>query len=383
MSLSQPQDRVELKEYIKTKLGAPVIQINVSDEQMDVAIDDAFQFFVDRQHYESVERMYLTTKVTPAFRRFLKSGVGISVEQDGGSTISSDGIVSTLQLVSSGDSYPVTDGVGAPLYAIGTTGGSGSKLTVDVTPGRTVDGGLIGVTVADGGKGYVVGDQVQISESDGGTPAVFQVTEVVTSSPLYSEAVFSEQTNYIKMPDGVNGVTNILKKTGFRSVDGTIPGVGMFNPFLMGGDGGTFGQPGNMHFDLTSYYTMQQYIATLDWMIYPPISYNYNRKTHRLHINSDSLNGVDTGDFLVFEVDMVASPEVFPDMWNQRFFKELSVANVQLVWGRVLTKYQQVQLPGGITMNGDAIKQEAQETIAELKERFAMDFADPVLDMIG
>ena len=35
MSLASPQNREELKSYIKTRLGAPVLQINVSDEQMD------------------------------------------------------------------------------------------------------------------------------------------------------------------------------------------------------------------------------------------------------------------------------------------------------------------------------------------------------------
>ena len=57
--------------------------------------------------------------------------------------------------------------------------------------------------------------------------------------------------------------------------------------------------------------------------------------------------------------------------------------HTQLAWGRVLTKYQNVQLPGGITMNGEAIKQEAQETLNRLKDRFAWDYADPVLDLIG
>ena len=385
MSISQPQNREELKSYIKTKLGAPVIQINVADEQMDLAIDDAFQYFIDRQHYEAVERVYLTVKVTPAFRQFLRTGKQIDVAQTNEPGVSASGIVSTLQLVTPGDSYPLTDGVGAPLYAVATSGGTGEKLTVNVDAGRTVSGGLLSVSVADGGSGYQVGDQIEISGSDGGTPAVFQVDTITTSSPLFSEASFSEQNNFIVLPEGVNGVSRILKKSGALATGGIVPGAAFFNPFLMGMGGGmgAASQVGGMNFDLTSYYSMQQYLATLDFMVYPPLSYNYHRQTRRLHINSDTLNGIETGDFLVFEVDMVASPEIFPEMWNQRFFKELSTAYVQLAWGRVLTKYQQVQLPGGITMNGDAIKEEAQQTIQDLKERFNWDYADPVLDIVG
>ena len=38
MSIASPESRADLKEYIKTKLGAPVLQVNVSDEQMDVCL---------------------------------------------------------------------------------------------------------------------------------------------------------------------------------------------------------------------------------------------------------------------------------------------------------------------------------------------------------
>ena len=67
MSVASPQNRDELKQYIKTKLGAPVLQINVSDEQMDLAINDAFQYFYERQHFDATEQVYLSMKMEPAF----------------------------------------------------------------------------------------------------------------------------------------------------------------------------------------------------------------------------------------------------------------------------------------------------------------------------
>ena len=67
MSISSPQDRTEFKQYLLTKLGAPVIEINVADEQLDIVIDDAFQFFNERQHFYGTERMYLTTQITSQF----------------------------------------------------------------------------------------------------------------------------------------------------------------------------------------------------------------------------------------------------------------------------------------------------------------------------
>ena len=74
---------------------------------------------------------------------------------------------------------------------------------------------------------------------------------------------------------------------------------------------------------------------------------------------------------------------MFPEVYNDMFLKQLATAYVQLAWGRVLTKYQQVQLPGGITMNGDQIYNDAKEEIATIKERFMLDYGDYALDIVG
>ena len=63
--MAKPQTREDLKEYCLRKLGHPVLEINVSDEQVDDAIDDALQLFHER-HFDGVERMYLKYKVTQA-----------------------------------------------------------------------------------------------------------------------------------------------------------------------------------------------------------------------------------------------------------------------------------------------------------------------------
>ena len=44
MSVASPQNRSEFKKYILTRLGDPVLQVNVADEQLDVCINDAFQY---------------------------------------------------------------------------------------------------------------------------------------------------------------------------------------------------------------------------------------------------------------------------------------------------------------------------------------------------
>ena len=61
--MAKPTTKQELIDHCLRKLGAPVLEINVSDEQLDDIIDDAIQYFQER-HFDGVERMYLKHKIT-------------------------------------------------------------------------------------------------------------------------------------------------------------------------------------------------------------------------------------------------------------------------------------------------------------------------------
>jgi len=61
--VAKPSTRQGLIDYCLRKLGAPVLEINVDDDQIDDLVDDAIQYFNDR-HYDGVERMYLKYKIS-------------------------------------------------------------------------------------------------------------------------------------------------------------------------------------------------------------------------------------------------------------------------------------------------------------------------------
>jgi len=61
--MAQPSTRQELIDYCKRKLGAPVLEINVADEQIEDLIDDAIQFFQER-HFDGVSQTYLKYQIT-------------------------------------------------------------------------------------------------------------------------------------------------------------------------------------------------------------------------------------------------------------------------------------------------------------------------------
>ena len=61
--MAQPSTRQGLIDYCLRRLGAPVLEINVNDDQIDDLVDDALQYFHER-HFDGVERMYLKYKIT-------------------------------------------------------------------------------------------------------------------------------------------------------------------------------------------------------------------------------------------------------------------------------------------------------------------------------
>jgi hypothetical protein len=61
--MAKPASRQDLIDYCLRRLGAPVLEINVADEQIDDLVDDALQHFHER-HFDGIERMYLKYKIT-------------------------------------------------------------------------------------------------------------------------------------------------------------------------------------------------------------------------------------------------------------------------------------------------------------------------------
>ncbi len=61
--MAKPASRTQLVDYCLRKLGAPVLEINIDDDQIDDLVDDAIQLFNER-HFDGVERMFLKYKIT-------------------------------------------------------------------------------------------------------------------------------------------------------------------------------------------------------------------------------------------------------------------------------------------------------------------------------
>ena len=417
MSVAKPQNRAEFKKHILTKLGAPVLEINVADEQMDVCIEDAFQFFNERNHFNGIERVYLTAEITREFERNFRGHNVHWTKQESGYKVHEHGMVKELTLVDPGSGYRNTSEsyeartlssptreytlavnvgldeddhehfdvnlatniggsvLGPDIIVQSGTLGVGSGLTVKVFPDRSIHNGLVRVEPYHTGSNYMVGDYVTIA--GGKSNSVWMVTRTEEESEFFGVHPIREQRNFIVLPEDVVGVTNILKGRSGMGLGGIIPG-GMVFPMLFGGMNGN--SCDSMGFGLSSYYIMQSYLSLIEFMFHPPKMYNFNQRTHHLHIDGDL---GEVGTWLALEVMMKPSPDVYPDLWNDLWLKEFGTALVKAQWGRNLTKYNQVQLPGGIVINGERILADAQKELETIRTRFSMDWMDPPLDAVG
>ncbi len=92
---------------------------------------------------------------------------------------------------------------------------------------------------------------------------------------------------------------------------------------------------------------------------------------------------VKVGDFLLVEAYEVIDPATYSDAWGDRWLQEYCTEKIKYQWGTNLSKFNGMQLPGGVTFNGQAIKEEAKEAIEALEKEMISSYSLPVIDMIG
>ena len=92
--MAQPSSRQTLIDYCKRQLGAPVLEINVADEQIDDLVDDALQYWHER-HYDGAAQVYLKYKITQEDKDRGRAPAGESSTAGVATTTASTSIVGT------------------------------------------------------------------------------------------------------------------------------------------------------------------------------------------------------------------------------------------------------------------------------------------------
>ena len=314
--------RQELIDYCLRRLGFPVIEINVDDDQISDRVDDAIQLWQEH-HFDGVERVYI--------KKALEG--------------------STLNLTSS-----ATFNAGETI----TGGTSGAKAIVDKSSSGT----------------KVIYENVSTVEK-------FEANEVITGEDSGVTATISSivkgniENGYIAIADNILGVTRMFK---FGGVGSTSNSDGLFDIDYQFAQNDLYNL---LAADVTYYSMVKTHMNVLESLFVNDRAIRFNRKTNKLYIDTDMDRTFNIGDYVIAEgYALVAGAdyaEVYDDMW----LKKYTTALIKRQWGENMKKFGGIQLPGGVTLNGDQIYSEAVNEIAQIEEEMQNRYELPPTFMTG
>tara|TARA_B100001057_G_C22712581_1_gene896408 strand:+ start:37 stop:792 length:756 start_codon:yes stop_codon:yes gene_type:complete len=136
--------------------------------------------------------------------------------------------------------------------------------------------------------------------------------------------------------------------------------------------------------DLAYYEQMQQYLSLLDMKLNGHPQVHFSRRQNRLYIFGDFTDkDIIEGDYLVAEVYTIINPDTFTSVYNDMFVKEYTTALIKQQWGTNLIKFEGMQLPGGVILNGRQIYDDATGEIERLRENLRLEHELPPDFFVG
>ena len=318
------EGRNKLIYWCLRKLGAPVIEINIDDDQIQDRIDEALLYFRD-YHFDGVERCYFSHQITAS---------QLTLTQPfNGDLIKNDIIVGQ------------TSGAQAWVYDQ-----SADKMSIRF---KTLSGK------------FVSGEDVVVSR----TSETFQIAPDATS-------VFIGDVDTKSIPVGskIIGITNVLPQE--RSTIGGNMG-GMFDFQYQFALHNMFNLAST---DLVTYDVYQRYMSTWEFMFRGQQGIRFNRKTDKVQLDIQDWT---IDQWVVLEAWTALDPNEYVEIYTDEFVREYAYSLLKQQWGSNLKKYSGISLPGNVSLNGQQIYDEATEELRTLRERVRKEFELPPEFIMG
>ena len=302
--MAKPTTRKTFKDYCLRRLGFPVIDINVDDDQVEDRIDDALQFFQD-YHFDGTEKIYMKHQITAEDinRRWIYAPeavifvTGVFPFDDSNSSINMFDLRYQLRLH---DLYDFTS-VSYVSYEITMQHIRTLNLLFSGTPqfrfNRHQNKLFLDI---DWTRDLQVGEYVIVECYRKLSPVTINLTGTVTAD------------------------TSANTVTGY----GTI-----FDQELLENDFITINGEDKQVYRITSPTTLE---------LQSPVT-----------ANVDNVSVTSSG---------------YSDVWDDRFLKRYATALIKYQWGSNLSKFAGVQMPGGVTLDGPRIMEEAKTEIDKIEE---------------
>jgi hypothetical protein len=133
--------------------------------------------------------------------------------------------------------------------------------------------------------------------------------------------------------------------------------------------------------DVSSYYITKQHIATIQDVFNAKSQHEFRRYTDKLHFKFDADVRLFVGDYIVLECHTPI--EQASRFWNDRLLRNYATQLIKRQWGGNLSKFQNVQLPGGIILNGTELYNQAQLEIDKMETESVYLYSEPDELIIG
>lgn len=310
--------RQQLIDYCLRKLGSPVLQVNIAQEQIEDRIDEALQYYQE-YHSEAIERQYLKHVITASHVQ-LTSNVAQTFTH--GETVV--GSVSNSAFVV----YDTPE-----LNKIRTLAFIGTFIV-----GETLTGQTSGVTAVIAPSGIFIGDTqnkyITVSES------LINISKIF---PLGGQGTAGDYMFDVRYQQMKNDITNL---------NSTSAGI--------------------------SYYTTtQQYIALMDFTFNTQTSYRFNRNTNKINLDIDWSYALPDA-YMIIEGFVALDPSTITNIFNDVFIKRYAVALMKMQWGQNLSKYTGLELPGGVKFDGQRMVTEAAAELKELEDSMMDKYSSPL-----
>ena len=135
--------------------------------------------------------------------------------------------------------------------------------------------------------------------------------------------------------------------------------------------------------DLAYYEGLQQYLSMLDMKLNGSTMVDFSRRQGRLYIHGEwDDSEIKENDYIIYEAMQVINSSTF-NVWDDQWLKEYATALIQLQWGQNLIKFEGMQLPGGVMLNGRQMVEDAKQEIDRLREEIRSNWEFPVDMMVG
>ena len=139
----------------------------------------------------------------------------------------------------------------------------------------------------------------------------------------------------------------------------------------------------NSAMGLASYDSAKRFISLVSDMFNGEKGFRFSKVTNRLYVDMDWSEDTTAGDYLVFEAYSLLDATTFTEIYNDRLLKEYVTSLLKRQWGANLSKFEGVQLPGGVTIRGADLYREAQEEVQRIEERVLLEYELPPDFMVG